>query len=58
MIDSLSTEVSDFNAYNVYVTVGDPSHKKKDDETASAFKITLAEKMQKLKLPSERKIKL
>jgi len=58
VIDSINIELSDFNANNVDFTWGDPSHLKKDDEAASVFKITLAEKMQKLKLPSERKIKL
>ena len=38
--------------------VARPSHLKKDEEAASAFKITLAEKMKELELPTGRKIKL
>ncbi len=38
--------------------VASPSHLKKAEEAASAFKITLAEKMKELKLPAGRKIKL
>lgn len=35
-----------------------PSHLKKDEEAASAFEITLTEKMKELELPTGRKIKL
>ncbi len=38
--------------------VARPSHLKKDEEVASAFTITLAEKMKELELPTGRKIKL
>jgi transposase-like protein/transposase len=37
---------------------GDSSHLKKDEEAAVAFKTTLVEKMKKLELPSDRKVKL
>ena len=37
--------------------VARPSHLKKDEEAASAFKITLAEKMKQLELPTGHKIK-
>ncbi|MDH4444391.1 MAG: helix-turn-helix domain-containing protein [Akkermansiaceae bacterium] len=73
MTDEAKTELTEklkageFRINSIYYQLGKlggrlkvarPSHLKKDEEAASAFTITLAEKMKELELPTGRKIKL